>query len=156
MTPVNEHEKYMRLALEEAIEAGTRDEVPVGAVIIRDGEVLCRVGNRTRESNSPTRHAEMIAIENASVILGSERLTGCDLYVTKEPCSMCAGAIVHSRIRTLVIGARDVRYGACGTVLSVCGNRLLNHVPEILFGVLEEECSDLLKNFFYRKRLKQS
>lgn len=154
MNQGNEHEHFMAIALEEAKLAGSRDEVPVGAVIVRCGEVLCRVGNRTREINSPTRHAEMIAIENASLILGSERLSGCDLYVTKEPCSMCAGAIVHSRIRTLVIGARDVRYGACGTVLSVCGNRLLNHVPQILFGVLEEECSELLKKFFQRKRLK--
>ena len=142
----------MAIALEEAELAGSRDEVPVGAVIVRNGEVLCRVGNRTRESNCSTRHAEMIAIETASAILANERLLDCDLYVTKEPCSMCAGAIVHSRIRTLIIGARDIRFGACGTVLSVCGSPLLNHIPGIQFGILEKECAGLLREFFLRKR----
>jgi len=121
---------FMQTALAEARDAFYRGEIPVGAV----------------------RHAEIIAIERACARIGSERLTGCDLYVTKEPCAMCAGAIVHSRIRRLVIGARDGRYGACGSVLSVCGNRSLNHVPEIEFGILEQDAAELLKEFFSLRR----
>jgi tRNA(adenine34) deaminase len=96
----------------------------------------------------------MEAIRAASRVLGNERLTRCELFVTKEPCAMCAGAIVHARIARLIIGARDAKYGACGTVLSVCGNSILNHVPEIVFGVLEEESADLLHKFFEHLRKK--
>lgn len=142
----------MRIALDEAREAFARGEIPVGAVIVRDGAVIAAAGNDNREKNNPVRHAEIRAIEAACAALENERLTGCDLYVTKEPCAMCAGAIVHARIRRLVIGTRDVRYGACGTVLCVCGNRSLNHVPEIEFGLLEDEAAGLLKEFFQMKR----
>lgn len=152
---MTDHEA-MALALEEARRAGDEEEVPVGAVIVRQGKVLARRGNRTRRSGVPTRHAEIEAIEEAARALENERLTGCVLYVTKEPCAMCAGAIVHARLEKVVIGARDSRYGACGTVLSVCGNRALNHVPEILFGPGEEESSRMLKEFFMTRRQQSS
>ncbi|MBN2161245.1 MAG: nucleoside deaminase [Spirochaetes bacterium] len=145
--------ELMRIALLLAREAFDAGEIPVGAVIVKDGAVVASARNDNRERGDPVRHAEIIAIERAAAALGNERLTGCDLYVTKEPCAMCAGAIVHARIRRLVIGARDVRYGACGTVLCVCGNRSLNHVPEIEFGLMEEEAAELLKEFFINKRL---
>ena len=143
---------YMQAALALAREAAAAGEIPVGAVIVRDGEVIASARNDNRETNNPVRHAEIVAIEQACAALGNERLTGSDLYVTKEPCAMCAGAIVHARIRKLFIGARDPRYGACGTALSVCGNRALNHVPEMAFGLLGEEAAALLKKFFLEKR----
>jgi tRNA(adenine34) deaminase len=145
---------YMKLALELAREAAARGEIPVGAVIVKDDEIIASARNDNRESNNPVRHAEINAIENACAALGNERLNGCDLYVTKEPCAMCAGAIVHARIHRLVIGTRDTRFGACGTVLSVCGNGALNHVPEIEYGLMEEEAAGLLKEFFRLKRQK--
>ncbi|HOT44561.1 MAG TPA: nucleoside deaminase [Spirochaetota bacterium] len=143
---------FMRLALDEARAAFEAEEIPVGAVIVKDGAVIASGRNRNREMNNPLLHAEMMAIEKACAAQGNERLTGCDLYVTKEPCAMCAGAIVHARIRKLFIGARDSRFGACGTVLSVCGNRALNHVPEMEFGILEDEAAGLLKEFFQMRR----
>ncbi len=143
---------FMQTALAEARDAFYRGEIPVGAVVVKDGAIIAAARNENRETNNPVRHAEIIAIERACARIGSERLTGCDLYVTKEPCAMCAGAIVHSRIRRLVIGARDGRYGACGSVLSVCGNRSLNHVPEIEFGILEQDAAELLKEFFSLRR----
>ncbi len=143
---------FMSAALVKAREAYARGEIPVGAVVVKDGAVIASARNDNRETGNPVRHAEIIAIEKACAALGNERLTGCDLYVTKEPCAMCAGAIVHARIRRLVIGTRDVRYGACGTALSVCGNRSLNHVPEIEFGLMDEEAAALLKEFFLNKR----
>ena len=143
---------FMKIALECAREAAELGEIPVGAVVVKDGAVIAAARNENRESNNPVRHAEINAIEKACSAVHNERLTGCDLYVTKEPCAMCAGAIVHARIRRLVIGARDARYGACGTVLSVCGNTSLNHVPVIEFGLLEQESSALLKQFFRLRR----
>jgi tRNA(adenine34) deaminase len=142
----------MKQALLEAQKAFACGEVPVGAAIVKDGRIIALARNENRETNNPVRHAEIIAIETACAAIGNERLTDCDLYVTKEPCAMCAGAIVHARIRKLVIGARDIRYGACGTVLSVCGNQALNHVPEIEFGIKEKESAKLLKEFFKIRR----
>jgi tRNA(adenine34) deaminase len=143
---------YMRIALDKARTAFDAEEIPVGAVVVKDGVVIATARNENRERNNPLLHAEIIAIEKACAALGNGRLTDCDLYVTKEPCAMCAGAIVHARIRKLVIGARDSRFGACGTVLSVCGNPSLNHVPEMEFGLLAEESAELLKNFFRIRR----
>jgi tRNA(adenine34) deaminase len=143
---------FMRLALGEARTAFNAEEIPVGAVIVKYGAVIASARNENRERNNPLLHAEIIAIEKACAALGNERLTGCDLYVTKEPCAMCAGAIVHARIRKLFIGARDSRFGACGTVLSVCGNQALNHVPEMEFGIMEKEAAELLKEFFKMRR----
>ena len=142
----------MLKALEEAKKAYDLGEIPVGAVIVKDNEVIAAANNQNRQKNDPTRHAEMISIEKACSVLGNERLLDCDMYVTKEPCSMCAGAIVHARIKKLIIGASDPKYGACGTVLSVCGNELLNHVTEIEFGILGDESSQLLKKFFIERR----
>jgi tRNA(adenine34) deaminase len=143
---------FMQIALAEARKAFVAGEIPVGAAIVKDGRIVALARNENRERNNPVGHAEIIAIETACAATGNERLTDCDLYATKEPCAMCAGAIVHARIRRLVIGARDNRYGACGTVLSVCGNRELNHVPEIEFGLMEKESAKLLKEFFKMKR----
>ncbi len=143
---------YMKLALAKAEEAFKSGEIPVGAVIVKDGEVISSSHNTNRLERNPLKHAEMTAIETASRHFMNERLDGCDLYVTKEPCAMCAGAIIHSRLRKVIIGAKDIKYGACGTVLSVLGNSRLNHVPEIEFGVMEDDASQILKMFFKDKR----
>jgi len=148
-------EEYMEQAVSLAEEASLRDEIPVGAVIVKDGTVISSGSNRNREKNDVTMHAEIIAIKKASEYLGNERLTGCELYVTKEPCAMCAGAIVHSRISRVIIGTEDSKYGACGTVLDVCGNSRMNHIPEIKFGILRDKSSSLLKKFFLDKRIKK-
>ena len=142
----------MNEALALAREAYAAGEVPVGAVIVRDGAIIASARNETRASRNPLMHAEALAIARACEAVGNERLTDCELFVTKEPCAMCAGAIVHARVRRVVIAARDVRYGACGTVLCVCGNRSLNHVPAIEFGLAEEEAAALLKDFFKERR----
>lgn len=145
-------EDFMRKALSLADRAYLKGEIPVGALIVRGGEIIAEGSNENRSCNDPTLHAELIAIRAAASYLGNERLTGCDLYVTKEPCCMCAGAIVHSRIRRVVIGTEDIRYGACGSVFNICGNEKLNHIPEIKFGVLKEESSAVLKRFFRERR----
>lgn len=145
-------EFFMETALSLAVEAFRNEEIPVGAVVACDGGIAGRGRNRNRELNDPTMHAEIIAIREACGALGNERLTGCVLFVTKEPCAMCAGAIVHARISRVVIGAEDIKYGACGTVFDVCGNSRMNHVPKIIFGVLRERCAGLLREFFQGKR----
>ena len=144
--------EFMRAALAQADSALFCDEVPVGAVIVFENKIIASAHNRNRTENNPIKHAEIIAIEQAAKFFNNERLTDCTMYVTKEPCVMCAGAIIHSRIKKLFIGAKDIKYGACGTVISVCGNNILNHIPEIEFGILEEECSLIIKNFFKLKR----
>ncbi len=143
---------FMKLALEEARAAASKGEIPVGAVVVCEGRVLSRAHNQNRTLADPSAHAEMLAIREACRVLENERLTGCELFVTKEPCAMCAGAIVHVRISRVVIAARDEKYGACGTVLPVCGNLLLNHIQELVFGVEEREASALLSDFFKRLR----
>ena len=148
MTPF----EIMKIALEEATSAFKKDEVPIGAVIVYNNKIISKSHNCTRTLKNPTRHAEIIAIEEAAKVLDNERLIGCEIYITKEPCAMCAGAIVHARFKRVVIGARDEKYGACGTVLDVCGNQKLNHRPDIEFGLLENESRLLLKRFFEQKR----
>ena len=148
-------EEFMNLALTLAKEASLRDEIPVGAVIVQAGEIISTGSNENREKNDPTLHAEIIAIKKAAGYFKNERLTGCDLYVTKEPCAMCAGAIVHSRISRVIIGAEDIKYGACGTVFDICGSSRMNHIPELKFGVLRDRCSSLLTEFFKAKREKR-
>ncbi len=143
---------FMEKALRLAERAFLLDEIPVGAVVVCRGKILSEGFNRNRELNDPTMHAEIIAIRRACEALANERLTGCDLYVTKEPCAMCAGAIVHARIERVIIGAEDIKAGACGTVLNICGNRVLNHRPEIIFGIKKDESAALLKKFFLQKR----
>jgi len=149
----SEAASFMDIAFDEAFSAVLEDEIPVGAVIVKAGKILSRAGNSSRRTGNPTRHAEINAIELAAELLANERLTDCDIYVTKEPCAMCAGAIVHARIRRVFIGTEDLRFGACGTALSVCGNAILNHVPEITFGIQREKCSAILSEFFQKKRL---
>jgi tRNA(Arg) A34 adenosine deaminase TadA len=142
----------MRLALEEAREAAERGEVPVGAVIVRDGRLLARAGNRPRELNDPTAHAEILAIREACRIQGDERLTGCDLYVTLEPCTMCAAAISFSRLRRVYFGAADPKGGAVESGVRFFTSATCHHVPEVYGGLSETEAAELLKNFFATRR----
>lgn len=144
--------QFMRCAVKEAMRAYKKEEIPVGAVVVCKGEIVARAHNKNRKKKNPLLHAEIIAISKAGKKIKSERLTECDLYVTKEPCAMCSGAIVNARIKRVIIAAEDEKYGACGTVLSVCGNQSLNHVPEIEFGLLRDEASSLLKDFFKKLR----
>jgi tRNA(Arg) A34 adenosine deaminase TadA len=142
----------MRLALEEAREAAERGEVPVGAVIVRDGRLLAGAGNRPRELNDPTAHAEILAIREACRIQGDERLTGCDLYVTLEPCTMCAAAISFARLRRVYFGAADPKGGAVESGVRFFTSATCHHVPEVYGGLSETEAAELLKNFFATRR----
>ncbi len=143
--------KFMERALWLAKGAAEKGEVPVGCVIVKDGEVIAEAANSTVEDKNPLAHAEMKAL-NTAVAGTGWRLTDCDMYVTLEPCSMCAGAIVHSRIRRLVIAAKDPKAGACGSVLNITENEALNHRLTPEFGVLEDESSALLRDFFRKLR----
>ncbi len=142
----------MKAALEEAKKAAAMGEVPIGAVIVKDGEIVGRGHNETETAKDPTAHAEMIAIRQAARNLGGWRLTGCTMFVTTEPCSMCAGAIVWSRIRKLFIGTMDPKSGACGSVFNIPQESRLNHFVEIETGLMQEECSSLMKDFFKKLR----
>ena len=148
----NDDERYMFEALKEAGAAAEKDEVPVGAVIVKDGQIIARAHNLIESSGRSSAHAEMLAIESAEEILGAKWLTDSTMYVTLEPCSMCAGAMVLARIKRLVIGADDPKTGACGSVLNVAGSDDLNHKIEITRGVLKEECSRMLRDFFRERR----
>jgi tRNA(adenine34) deaminase len=144
--------KFMQCAIDEAKHASSLGEIPVGCVIVKDGLIIVKSRNGNRAQKNPIRHAEITAIEDASRKINNERLTDCEMYVTKEPCAMCAGAIIHARIKRLIIASEDEKYGACGTVLNVCGNENLNHRPEIIFGVMRKEASGLLSDFFKKLR----
>lgn len=150
----NDDERFMLEAMREAALAFGCDEVPVGAVIVRDGEIIARAHNLVETSGRSSAHAEMLAIESAERTLGAKWLPGTTMYVTLEPCSMCAGALVLARIPRLVIGAADPKTGACGSVLNVAFNEKLNHRIEITRGVLGSECSEQLREFFRAKRRK--
>lgn len=138
----------MKEALKEAEKAAAMGEVPIGAVVVKDGIIIGRGHNKTETAKDPTAHAEMEAIRAASAALGGWRLLGCDMYVTAEPCSMCAGAIVWSRIENLYIGTMDPKAGACGSVFNIVQEDKLNHQVNVTTGILQEECSRLLKDFF--------
>jgi tRNA(adenine34) deaminase len=142
----------MQMALDEARAAGARGEVPVGCVIVRSGEVLGRVGNRTLAERDPTAHAELIAIRAAAAALGSERLTDCDLYVTLEPCAMCAAAISFARIRRVYYGAADPKGGAVESGVRFFDAPTCHHRPEVYGGIGAEEAGTLLKDFFAARR----
>jgi tRNA(adenine34) deaminase len=142
----------MRAALKEARASLERDEVPVGCVIVHDGTIVGRGHNQVESLQDATAHAEVLAIGAASNALGSWRLSDCTLYVTLEPCAMCAGAIVLARLGRLVYGAADPKAGACGSVLDVIGERRLNHRVPVTAGVLEGECGELLRQFFRTRR----
>jgi tRNA(adenine34) deaminase len=140
------------MALDEARAAGARGEVPVGCVIVRDGAVLARAGNRTVADRDPTAHAEIIAIRAAAAALGSERLDHCDLYVTLEPCAMCAGAVAFARIRRLYYGAADPKGGAVDNGVKFFASPTCHHRPEVYGGLAEAEAGALLKEFFRERR----
>jgi len=142
----------MELALAEAHEAEAEGEVPVGAVVVRDGEVIARAHNRPIASNDPTAHAEILALRAAAEKLGNYRLAGCDLYVTLEPCAMCAGALVHGRVRRLVYAAADPKAGAVASQMRLLEAPHLNHRVEVAGGVLAEEAAALLQRFFALRR----
>jgi len=143
---------FMDLALEEARAAAARGEVPVGCVIVRDGRVIARAGNRTLATRDPTAHAELVAIREAAAALGSERLDDCDLYVTLEPCAMCAGAVSFARIRRLYYGAGDPKGGAVDNGIQFFAAPTCHHRPEVYGGLGEAEASALLKDFFRERR----
>jgi tRNA(adenine34) deaminase len=142
----------MSRALELAREAGLHGEVPVGAVIVKDQQIIAEGWNRPISTCDPTAHAEIVALRSAGASVKNYRLTDCTLYVTLEPCAMCAGAMVHARVKRLVYGAADPRAGAAGTIFNVTDNAALNHRLEITSGVMPEECGALLRQFFQARR----
>ena len=148
-------EKFMKIALKEANKSFQLDEVPVGVVIVKDDKIIARGHNLRETKQDPTGHAEIIAIKKASKKLKSWRLIDCTIYVTLEPCSMCAGAIMWSRIKRVVYGAKDIKGGAIGSSFNLFEQKGINHKPEVTSGVLENEASRLLKDFFKIKRQKE-
>ena len=142
---------FMRAALREAAKAGHRGEVPVGAVVVREGKIVARGSNRPVAASDPTAHAEVVALRQAALRAGNYRLTGCDLYVTVEPCAMCLGAVVQARVGRLVYGAADPKAGAVRSIMAFPFDKT-NHRPWITGGVLAEECGRLLRDFFRSKR----
>lgn len=145
-------EDYMRLALDAAAHAQAAGEVPVGAVVVKDGEVIATGFNQPIGLHDPTHHAEIAALRAASEALGNYRLPGCTLYVTLEPCAMCAGAMMHARLARVVYGAADPKTGACGSVVNLFAEERLNHHAEITGGVLADECGTMLSSFFAERR----
>ena len=144
---MEEKEKFMKEALKEAKKAYDKLEVPVGAVIVKDGKIIARAHNLKETKKDTTKHAEILAIEKASKKLGAWRLLDCEMYVTLEPCSMCAGAMINSRIKKLYIGALDEKTGAAGSVLNLF-DYTFNHKVEVEKGIMKENCEKILKNFF--------
>jgi tRNA(adenine34) deaminase len=144
--------KMMELAVEEALQASRAGEVPVGAVLVSDGEVVARDHNRCISFNDPTAHAEILVLRAGAARVGNYRLNGCELYVTIEPCLMCAGAIVHSRVSRLIFGARDEKGGAVESLYRLLVDPRLNHRVEVTEGVLAERCQEIMQAFFYARR----
>ena len=142
---------YMETALNEANIAASKGEVPVGAVIVKDGKIIASAGNNRETTGDATGHAELLAIRQACETLGGWHLEKCELYVTLEPCPMCMGAIINSRIGKVVFGAKDAKAGACGSVLNMCSYPL-NHKPKVESGFMKEECAEILRSFFEQKR----
>jgi tRNA(adenine34) deaminase len=151
-----EDQRFMRAALREAGRGALEMEVPVGAVVVKEGRIIARGHNRPISTHDPTAHAEILALRRAARKLGNYRLNECSLYVTIEPCAMCAGAIVHARLKRVVFGTRDPKAGASGSALRVLNHPKLNHQTEVVSGVLKEECAKAIKDFFTvrRKRIK--
>lgn len=144
----------MKAAYKEALKAYKKDEVPIGAIIVKEGSIIARGHNEKEYRNDATLHAEISVIRKACKKLGTWRLNHCDMYVTLEPCAMCAGALIQSRIRTVYIAAKDPKAGAMGSVIDISQVEGFNHKVNIVFGIMEEECSALLKDFFKQLRLK--
>ncbi len=143
---------FMQAALEEAQAAAARGEVPIGAVVVCEGEIIARAGNRTLELSDPTAHAEMLAIRDACALLGSQRLPQCDLYVTLEPCPMCAAAISFARMRRLYFGAEDPKGGAVENGVRFFGDPTCHHAPDVYSGLAEQQSARLLREFFQSRR----
>ena len=151
---MEQKEYYMKQALKEAEKAYKKLEVPVGAVIVKDGKIIARAHNQKETKTDTTKHAEILAIQKASKKLNAWRLTGCEMYVTLEPCSMCAGALIQSRISKVYIGTMDYKTGACGSVLNLLKDYEFNHKVEMEKDILQEDCEKILKDFF--KELRKS
>jgi len=149
-TPPDEF--FIREALRQAQKAYAADEVPVGAVVVREGKIIARAHNQVELLKDATAHAEMLALTEAEAAVGDWRLTDCDVYVTKEPCAMCAGALVHTRIRRVIFGCTDPSAGAAGSVLNLLQMHGLNHQCEITPGILQNECAAILQDFFRKRR----
>jgi tRNA(adenine34) deaminase len=145
-------ETFMRAALEQAQLAWDQGEVPVGAVVVKDGVVIARGYNQPIGKHDPTAHAEIVALRVAAEVLGNYRLPGCELYVTLEPCVMCSGAMMHARLARIVYGAPDPKTGACGSVVNLFEQEQLNHHAQAVGGVLADDCAGLLKSFFAARR----
>jgi tRNA(adenine34) deaminase len=145
-------ETFMREALAEAARAAAAGEVPVGAVLVKDGAIIARGWNRPISTSDPTAHAEVVALREAAARLGNYRLPGCEMYVTLEPCAMCVGAMVHARLARVVYGTRDPKTGACGSIVDLPAIAHWNHHGEFAGGVLAEECGALLRRFFADRR----
>ncbi len=149
---MNQTERFMNEALKEAKKAYKKLEIPVGAVIVKDGEIIARAHNVKEEKNDATKHAEILAIQKASKKLETWRLNDCEMYVTLEPCSMCAGAMIQARLKKVYIGTMDEKTGACGSVLNLPKDYKFNHIVEIEYGILQPECEKILKDFFKELR----
>ena len=152
---MTEQEKYMKEALKQAQKAYEKGEIPVGAVIVKEHKIIARAYNEKEYKLDTTKHAEILAIQKASKKLKSWRLQDCDMYVTLEPCSMCAGALIQARIRKLYIGTMDKKTGACGSVLNLLEDYTFNHKVEVERGILQKDCESILKNFFKEIREKK-
>lgn len=148
------HEQFMREAIKEANKALQWGEVPIGAVVVCDGKVVARGHNMRETWKDPTAHAEIIALREASRVLGGWRLTGCSLYVTLEPCPMCGGAILLSRVDEVIFGAKEPKFGAVGSIINLLETDQFNHQPQVTSGILEVECGMILKEFFRERRRK--
>lgn len=149
---MSDNEKWMSLALKEAKKAAAKDEVPIGAVIVKDGVVIARAHNQKERTKIATHHAELLAIEKACKKLGDWRLTGCCLYVTIEPCAMCTGAIIQARLSEVVYGGVDTKFGAIESVSQLFDCPGWNHYPKITSGIMADECSQIISEFFKKKR----
>jgi tRNA(adenine34) deaminase len=143
----------MNYALKEAARAYEKEEIPIGCIIVFQNTIIAKSHNQVETLKDPTAHAEILAITSAASYLQSKQLVGCSLYVTIEPCAMCAGAIVLSKVENVFFGAYDVRSGACGSVMNITNNRLLNHKCNVMGGILDEKCKEIMKSFFELRRL---
>ena len=146
------YEKYMKEAIREANLAALEDEVPIGCIVVKNGEIISKAHNQRDKANNPLGHAETLAIKKASEVLNDWQLVGCDLYVTIEPCIMCSGAIIQSRIARVIYGADDIKGGGLGSSIDVMSANNINHKPEIIKNILKEECSKVIKDYFKAKR----
>ena len=149
---IQQHQRFMKQALKLAEQAYDEDEVPVGAIVVYKNRIVAKAYNQVERLNDPTAHAEMLAITSACASLEEKYLSDCTLYVTLEPCPMCSGALVWSKVGQVIFGASDPQAGGCGSIFNIIQHKKLNHKPEVVQGVLELECEDILKRFFRQKR----